>query len=59
MSIQTLQVALDDMKFMSTYVFKIVGGAISWNSFKHSITASSTMQTEFVTCYEATIKAVS
>ena len=28
-------------------------GAISWKSFKQSVTTSSTMYAEFVACYEA------
>nr|ABA97864.1 transposon protein, putative, unclassified [Oryza sativa Japonica Group] len=30
------------------------GGAISWKSFKQTITAGSTMYAEFIACYEAT-----
>jgi hypothetical protein len=35
-----------------SYVFKLVGGAISWSSSKQTIMTSSTMYTEFVACYE-------
>ena len=44
----------DDRKSMSGYVFTLAGGAISWKISKQTITASSTMYTEFVACYEAT-----
>ena len=43
----------DSMKSTSCYIYLLVGGAISWKSFKQSIIASSTMAAEFVTCYEA------
>ena len=35
-------------------MFTLAGGAISWKSSKQTITASSTMQAEFIACYEAT-----
>jgi len=31
----------------------LAGGAVSWHSVKHTLTASSTMAAEFVACYEA------
>ena len=48
----------DDLKSTSGFVFMLAGGAISWKSVKQTLTASSTMQAEFVACYEATIQAV-
>jgi hypothetical protein len=42
----------------SDYIFTLVGGAISWKSSKQTITASSTMQTEFLSCYMAVGQAV-
>jgi hypothetical protein len=45
---------VDDRKSTSDYVFTLVGGAISWKSFKQTVIASSTMYAEFVACYEAT-----
>ena len=43
----------DSMKSTSGYIYLLVGGAISWKSVKQSIIASSTIETEFVACYEA------
>ena len=45
---------VDTKKSTSGYIFTLAGGAISWKSSKQTITASSTMQAEFVACYEAT-----
>ena len=41
------------MKSTSGYIYLLVGGSISWKSVKQSIVASSTMETVFVACYEA------
>jgi hypothetical protein len=49
---------VDSKKSTSGYIFMFVGGPISWKSAKQSITASSTMQEEFMACYEATGQAV-
>ena len=32
----------------------LAGGAVSWKSVKQSLTATSTMEAEFVSCFEAT-----
>ena len=48
----------DDLKSTSGYVFMLAEGAISWKSVKQTLTASSTMQAEYVACYEATLQAV-
>lgn len=32
----------------------MAGGAISWRSVKQSLIANSTMEAEFVSCFEAT-----
>jgi hypothetical protein len=45
---------VDDRKSISRYVFTLAKGAISWKSFKQTVTASSMMYAEFVVCYEAT-----
>ena len=44
---------------MSTfgYVYLLVGGAISWKSAKQTIIVASTMEVEFVACFEATVQA--
>ena len=47
---------VDTKKSTSGYVFTLANGAISWN--KQSLTAASTMQAKFVTCYEAVGQAV-
>jgi hypothetical protein len=39
-------------------IFTLAEGSISWKSTKQSVTASSTMQAEFLACYEATGQAV-
>ena len=45
---------IDSRKSTSGYIFILAGGAISWRSKKQSIIASSTMEVEFIGCYEAT-----
>ncbi|PKI75040.1 hypothetical protein CRG98_004514 [Punica granatum] len=49
---------VDSRKSTSGYVFLLAGGAISWRSIKQSMVATSTMETEFITCYEATTHAL-
>ncbi|XP_051133284.1 secreted RxLR effector protein 161-like [Andrographis paniculata] len=44
---------IDTRKSTSGYVFMLAGGAISWRSAKQSITATSTMEAEFVSFFEA------
>jgi hypothetical protein len=43
---------LDTDRSTSGYVFKLVGGAISYSSSKQTIMISSTMYAEFIACYE-------
>ena len=43
----------DSMKSTLGYIYLLAGGAISWKSVKQYIVASSTMEAEFVACYEA------
>ena len=43
----------DSRKSMSSYIYMLAGGAVSWRSAKQTIVASSTMAVEFVVCYEA------
>ena len=43
----------DSMKSTLGYIYLLAGGAISWKSVKRSIVTSSTMEAEFVACYEA------
>ncbi|XP_057972757.1 secreted RxLR effector protein 161-like [Malania oleifera] len=44
----------DSKKSTLGYVFLLVGGAISCKSTKQTIVASSTMEVEFIACFEAT-----
>ena len=44
----------DSRKSTSGYVFMFAGGAVSWRSNKQTLTATSTMEAEFVSCFEAT-----
>lgn len=45
---------VDYRKSTSRYKFMMVGGAISWRSAKQTLVATSTMEIEFVSCFEAT-----
>ncbi|RVW13644.1 Retrovirus-related Pol polyprotein from transposon TNT 1-94 [Vitis vinifera] len=44
---------LDSRRSTSGYIFMFVGGAVSWKSVKQTLIASSTMEAEFIACYEA------
>jgi hypothetical protein len=48
----------DDRKSTSGLIFMMAGGAISWKSVKQTLTATSTMEAEYVACYEATCQAM-
>ena len=43
---------IDDKKSTTSYIYMMAGGAVSWKSVKQTLTASSTMETEYVACYE-------
>nr|KYP74792.1 Copia protein [Cajanus cajan] len=45
---------IDTRKSTSGYVFMLACGAVSWSSRKQTLTATSTMEAEFVSCFEAT-----
>ncbi|KAL4342439.1 hypothetical protein GQ457_08G014610 [Hibiscus cannabinus] len=45
---------VDSRKSTSGYIFMFASGAISWRSIKQTLTATSTMEAEFVSCFEAT-----
>ena len=45
---------VDSRKSTSGYIFMLAGGAVSWRSVKQTLTATSTMEAEFVSCFEAT-----
>ena len=49
---------VDSRKSTSGYIFLLAGGAISWRSSKQTIVATSTMEAEFIACYEATTQAL-
>ena len=44
---------IDDKKSTTGYIFMMAGGAVSWKSVKQTLTASSTIEAEYVACYEA------
>ena len=41
-------------KSISNYVFMLFSGIVSWKSMKQTLIATSTMEAEFVSCFEAT-----
>ena len=45
---------VDSRKSTSGYVFMFASGAVSWRSNKQTLTATSTIEAEFVSCFEAT-----
>lgn len=45
---------VDTRKSTSGYIFMLAGGAISWRSAKQTMIATSTMEAEFISCFEAT-----
>ena len=49
---------VDSRKSTSGYIFIMVDGAISWRSVKQNLIVTSTMEAEFVSCFEATSQGV-
>lgn len=49
---------VDSRKSTFGYVFLLAGGAISWKCGKQSVIATSTMEAEFVACFEATVQSL-
>ena len=49
---------VDDKKSTFGYIFMMAVGAVSWKSVKQTLTTSSTMEAEYVACYEATYHAI-
>ena len=43
---------IDDKKSTTSYIFVMTRGIVSWKSVKQTLTASSTMEAEYVACYE-------
>ena len=48
---------VDTRKSTCGYLYLLTGGAISWKSVKQSVIATSTMEVEFVACFEAMVQA--
>ena len=49
---------VDDKKSTSGYNFMMAKGDVMWKSVKQTLTTSSTMEVEYVVCYEATCHAI-
>ena len=49
---------VDDKKSTYGYIFMMDKGVVSWKSVKQTLTASSTMEIEYVASYEATCHAI-
>ena len=48
----------DDLISTSGCIFMLAEGVVSWKSVKQILTATSTMEAEYVACYEATRQAI-
>lgn len=46
----------DTRKSTSGFLYLLAGGAISWKSAKQSIIVTSTMEAEFIACFEAMVQ---
>ncbi|XP_048231321.1 secreted RxLR effector protein 161-like [Ricinus communis] len=49
---------VDTRKSTLGYIFLLAEGTISWKSVKQSVIVVSTMETEFVACFEATVHGI-
>ncbi|XP_059592657.1 secreted RxLR effector protein 161-like [Vitis vinifera] len=49
---------VDSRKVTSGCISILAGGAISWRSIKQTLTTTSTMKVEFISCFEATLHGV-
>ena len=49
---------MDDKKSTFGYIFMMAEGVVLWKSVKQTLTTSSTMEVEYVVCYEATCHAI-
>ena len=49
---------VDDKKSTSYYIFMMAEGGVLWKSVKQTLITSSTMEVEYVACYEATCHAI-
>ena len=48
----------NEKKSTIKYVFKLIGGTVLWKNIKQSLITTFTMETEYVSCYEATQEAI-
>jgi len=48
----------DDRRSTSRYIFMMAEGVVSWKSVKQTLTTSSTMEAEYIACYQATCQAI-
>ncbi|XP_060965473.1 secreted RxLR effector protein 161-like [Cannabis sativa] len=53
-----LQGCVVDKKSTSCYIFMMARGVVSWKSVKQTLTTSSTMEAEYMTCCEATCQVI-
>ena len=44
---------VDSRKSTYGYIFKLADGVVSWRSVKKTLTATFTMEAEFISCFEA------
>ena len=44
---------VDSQNSTSGYIFMFAGGVVSWRSTKQKVTATSTIEAKFVSCFEA------
>ena len=50
--------SVDDKKSTYSYIFMMVEGIVLWKSVKQTLTTFSTMEAEYMVCYEATCHAI-
>ena len=49
---------MDDKKSTSGYIFMMAEGVVSWKSVKQTLTTSSTMEVEYMACYDPICHAI-
>ena len=49
---------VDSRRSTSGYIFMLAGGVVYWRSVKQTLIVTSTIKTEFVSCFEATLHGV-
>ena len=49
---------VDDKKSTFDYIFMMVEGAVSWKIVKQTLITSSTMEANYIECYETTCHAI-